>query len=129
MFGLGVWEICLIFIVVIIFVRPNDLPSFVRKMGRLYQQALEAYHLVLANLRETDNRVKGMVKDTIHWEKNLADKAGKKKLKKTVGIKKKKQMPNSRDTIEKESLSTSSKATLVSNSIEKHSKDEKKQSK
>ncbi len=38
MFGLGFFEILIIFLVVIIFVNPRDLPAFFRKVGRLYQQ-------------------------------------------------------------------------------------------
>ena len=36
MFGLGVWEIALICIVVLVFVRPEELPRVMRKLGTLY---------------------------------------------------------------------------------------------
>ena len=36
MFGLGVWEIALICIVVLVFVRPEELPRAMRKLGTLY---------------------------------------------------------------------------------------------
>ena len=38
MFGLGFIEILIIFLVVIVFVNPKDLPKFFHKIGRLYQQ-------------------------------------------------------------------------------------------
>ena len=43
MFGIGFSEIVIIALVVIVFVRPSDLPAFVRKLGRLYGQAKRAY--------------------------------------------------------------------------------------
>ena len=36
MFGLGVWEIALICVVVLVFVRPEELPRVMRKLGTLY---------------------------------------------------------------------------------------------
>ena len=38
MFGLGFIEILIIFLAVIVFVNPKDLPKFFHKIGRLYQQ-------------------------------------------------------------------------------------------
>ena len=38
MFGLGFIEILVIFLAVIVFINPKDLPKFFRKIGRLYQQ-------------------------------------------------------------------------------------------
>jgi Tat protein translocase TatB subunit len=43
MFGIGFSEILIIALVVIVFVRPDDLPAFIRKLGRLYGQAKRAY--------------------------------------------------------------------------------------
>lgn len=36
MFGLGVWEIALICVALLVFVRPEELPRVMRKAGRLY---------------------------------------------------------------------------------------------
>lgn len=36
MFGLGVWEIALICVALLVFVRPEELPRVMRKVGRLY---------------------------------------------------------------------------------------------
>ena len=38
MFGLGFVEILIIFLVVIIFINPKDLPKVFRRLGRLVQQ-------------------------------------------------------------------------------------------
>jgi Sec-independent protein translocase protein TatA len=38
LFGLGFVEILIIFLVVIIFINPKDLPKFFRRLGRLVQQ-------------------------------------------------------------------------------------------
>ena len=38
MFGLGFFEILIIFLVAIIFINPKDLPKVFRRLGRLVQQ-------------------------------------------------------------------------------------------
>ena len=38
MFGLGFFEILIIFLVVIIFINPKDLPKVFRRLGRLVRQ-------------------------------------------------------------------------------------------
>jgi Sec-independent protein translocase protein TatA len=43
MFGIGFPELVVIFLVVIIFIRPDDLPAFFRKLGALYGKAKRAY--------------------------------------------------------------------------------------
>lgn len=36
MFGIGLWEIIGIVLVLLVFMRPEDIPAAVRKLGRLY---------------------------------------------------------------------------------------------
>ncbi len=36
MFGIGLWEIAGIVVVLLVFMRPQDIPAAVRKLGRLY---------------------------------------------------------------------------------------------
>jgi sec-independent protein translocase protein TatB len=48
MFGIGASEIVVIALVVLIFIRPDDLPLFFRSLGRLYAQAKKAYNEVAA---------------------------------------------------------------------------------
>jgi len=44
MFGIGFSEIVTIFLIIIIFVRPDDLPKFLRNAGRLYGKAKKFYN-------------------------------------------------------------------------------------
>jgi Sec-independent protein translocase protein TatA len=44
MFGIGFSEIIVVVLAVIVFVRPNDLPKFLRMAGRLYGKAKKAYN-------------------------------------------------------------------------------------
>jgi Sec-independent protein translocase protein TatA len=48
MFGIGFSEIIIIFLAVIIFVRPDDLPKFLRTLGRLYGRAKKVYQELTA---------------------------------------------------------------------------------
>lgn len=36
MFGIGLWELAVILVVLLVFTRPADAPQFMRKLGRLY---------------------------------------------------------------------------------------------
>jgi Sec-independent protein translocase protein TatA len=44
MFGIGFSEIIVVVLAVIVFVRPGDLPKFLRMAGRLYGKAKKAYN-------------------------------------------------------------------------------------
>ena len=44
MFGIGLSELILIFLVLIIFIKPDDLPNFLRKAGRFYGKAKKLYN-------------------------------------------------------------------------------------
>ena len=47
MFGIGFGEVVVIFIILIIFIRPKDLPNFLRSAGRLYGKARKMYNEVI----------------------------------------------------------------------------------
>ena len=47
MFGISLAEVALIFIVIIIFIRPNDLPKFLRSAGRAYGKARKIYREII----------------------------------------------------------------------------------
>ena len=47
MFGIGVSEIILIFLVIVILIRPNDLPKFLRSAGRFYGKAKKMYNEIM----------------------------------------------------------------------------------
>jgi sec-independent protein translocase protein TatB len=61
MFGIGFSELILIGLVLIIFIKPEDLPKFFRTMGKLYGQLKRAYDDVISAkdkiLKEIDNAV------------------------------------------------------------------------
>ena len=47
MFGIGLGEIIVIFIILVIFIRPEDLPKFLRNAGRFYGKAKKMYNEVI----------------------------------------------------------------------------------
>ncbi|PKL09478.1 MAG: hypothetical protein CVV51_03590 [Spirochaetae bacterium HGW-Spirochaetae-7] len=61
MFGIGLSEILVLFLVAVVFIRPEDLPAFFRKMGKLYAEAKKTYDDVVAMkddfIREIDMTV------------------------------------------------------------------------
>lgn len=50
MFGIGLSEIFVVFVVLILFVKPEDLPGMIRKLGELYAQIQRMYYAVLDEL-------------------------------------------------------------------------------
>jgi Sec-independent protein translocase protein TatA len=61
MFGIGFSEIVIVFLALIVLVRPDDLPKFLRTAGRLYGRAKKAYNELIAVkdriIREIDEAV------------------------------------------------------------------------
>ena len=60
MFGLGFFEILIIFLVAIIFINPKDLPKVFRRLGRLVQQ--------LRDLRDSSARYMRRIEREIEEE-------------------------------------------------------------
>ena len=60
MFGLGFFEILIIFLVAIIFINPKDLPKVFRRLGRLVQQ--------LRDLRDSSARYMRKIEREIEEE-------------------------------------------------------------
>lgn len=58
MFGLGIWELLVIFIVVIIFIKPEDLPRFFRKVGKMYGELKRYNDEILVKFRTIDQQLK-----------------------------------------------------------------------
>ena len=46
MFGVGFGEILIVLLIAIVFIRPKDLPNFMRGAGRLYGQLRKMYNEV-----------------------------------------------------------------------------------
>lgn len=47
MFGIGFGEILIVLLIAIVFIRPEDLPKFLRSAGRLYGQIKKMYNEVI----------------------------------------------------------------------------------
>ncbi len=58
MFGLGFWEIVVIFVVLIIFIDPKEIPVMLRKLGRLYGEVLDFNKDVNKMLKDIETDVK-----------------------------------------------------------------------
>jgi Tat protein translocase TatB subunit len=50
MFGIGGLELMLVFVVLLVVVRPEDLPGVVRKLGEWYGQLQRMYYAILDEL-------------------------------------------------------------------------------
>lgn len=51
MFGLGVWEIALICVALLLFVRPEELPRVMRKLGTLYGRVTGSSRRIMRQLQ------------------------------------------------------------------------------
>ena len=58
MFGLGFWETMVILLVIIIFVKPSDLPVFMRKAGQLLGKARAGYDTLKEALHRIESEEK-----------------------------------------------------------------------
>jgi len=56
MFGIGIWEIVVILVVVMIFVRPDDLPGLARKAGVIVGRLRKAYHDLTDMIKMPDDK-------------------------------------------------------------------------
>ena len=74
MFGIGFSEILVIVVVLLIFVRPEDLPKFIRKAGHLYGKAKKMYNEIMQIkdkiLQEIDEAASLEEKTSAEEEKN-----------------------------------------------------------
>ena len=58
MFGLGFWEIVIVLLVVFLVVKPEDLPRFFRKLGKLYQQVTSFSRGIKRMMNQAESVVK-----------------------------------------------------------------------
>lgn len=73
MFGLGFFEILMILVGILIFVRPQDLPIFVYRVGKVYGQIKESYNKFYREINLIKNQMDEIVEkqnDSIHKNKN-----------------------------------------------------------
>ena len=61
MFGIGFGEILVVLLAAIVFIRPEDLPKFLRSVGRLYGQIKRMYNALIQSkdkiLKEIDEDI------------------------------------------------------------------------
>ena len=65
---MGFFEFILIFIAIIIFIKPEDLPSFLNKIGRIYGQLKENYEYLIRSLRKTEYDIKGHLPESLSFK-------------------------------------------------------------
>ena len=53
MFGIGLWELIIIGIVIIVFIKPKDLPRFMRKIGKIYKDLQGMNTMVKKQINDT----------------------------------------------------------------------------
>jgi len=56
-FGLGFWEIVIIVIAILVFVRPHDLPRFFHQVGRVYRDIMDFRKAAGTVLRRIEREV------------------------------------------------------------------------
>jgi len=64
MFGLGFWELVTILFVAVIFLKPDDIPAFLRNFGRLYGRLTEMYRGLIRATQEAEDEVRRPVRVT-----------------------------------------------------------------
>jgi len=57
MFGLGFFEILVVFLVVIIFINPKDLPKVFRRLGRLVRQLRDIRDTSVQYMRKIEREI------------------------------------------------------------------------
>lgn len=78
MFGLGIWEIVIIIVAILIFIKPEDLPGFFRKVGRIYGQIRQYNREISKKLREIEHDLNKPVSQfTINTQDNSIEKNNK----------------------------------------------------
>ncbi len=58
MFGLGLWEIVIIVVAAIIFIRPRDLPTFLRNLGKLYRRITDLYKNMSDMMKNVEDEIR-----------------------------------------------------------------------
>lgn len=58
MFGLGFWEIAIIVLAAFVFIRPDDLPDFLRNVGKLYKSLMELYRDMTSMAKNVDSELR-----------------------------------------------------------------------
>ncbi len=59
MFGIGFMEIIIILLVILIFIKPKDLPCFFKRIGRLYQEVTGLNNDLKKEINEIKEEIDG----------------------------------------------------------------------
>ncbi len=68
MFGIGFSEIMVILIVVILLVKPDNIPNFVRKVGKIFGQLKKSYDTLIDTIRTLEQKEIKPLKDAFTKE-------------------------------------------------------------
>jgi len=74
MFGLGFWEIIIICIAIIIFIRPEDIPKFAKKAGKLYGDIKRYYHDFFYQFKKIEQEIKNTALPVLPEKENSLSK-------------------------------------------------------
>lgn len=80
MFGLGFFEILMILVGILIFVHPQDLPTFVYRIGKVYGQIKESYNKFYREI----NLIKNQMDEIAEKQNNLIHKNKNNEMKKPL---------------------------------------------
>lgn len=82
MFGLGFWEIAIIFIVILLLFRPEDIPKLLRGAGKVSRQLKDFYRGATSAINDIGKEVKRPIDDVKRatkienwWKDTSADNA------------------------------------------------------
>lgn len=64
MFDLGFWEIIIILVIVVVFIRPKDLPLFLRNLGMLYRRLRDFSIDVIKIAVDIESEMKSSLSDS-----------------------------------------------------------------
>jgi len=84
MFRIGFWELMIILVFIIILIKPDNIPNFVRKAGRLLGQVKRSYDQLTDIIRKLDTEVKEAGKVNLSKVYKDANDYGLKKNKRTI---------------------------------------------
>ena len=68
MFGIGFWESIIILIMIIVLVKPEDIPEFIRKVGRVFGKIKRSYDLMVHNIRDIEYKIKELDLKSIEFK-------------------------------------------------------------
>jgi Sec-independent protein translocase protein TatA len=71
MFGLDFGEFLILFVVVLVFINPKDLPKFIYQVGKIYGQIMEAYHAMTRQISQLGDQARHEIEQA-KWDAEKA---------------------------------------------------------